>query len=486
MRPPPLLEPLENRTLPSAANGLLATIDHAGPSPTEDVPPALAKHENSDASEGAAQQPKKDQDQNSDFGSSAQSDKHQQSERAAQNSEEDQDQNSDFGWSAQSDEHRQSESAAQSSLHSSQENDTVRRGDTASRHIRSVSATETTYTSTQDDSLVSMETSGQPLAVSDIAAKNTPSLDSIAPSDKTGGLATVPRMADAVFLDGVQAQLPGPQPELAPAADQNLTPIATELVDTPYARQDTEYTSRSEMESGPSDVFVGLSERVVLSSLVGSLENSRVPRGDKESRGMRSISPTESINTSTQNDSPASMETSGQPLALSAIAAENTLFLDSTAPSDGTVDLAITAPFADGVFFDAWQEGLPAPQPEVAPAADRKLTIIATYLVDAPPAKQATEVPPRRETESGPTDFVVGLPDRPSVPPSPNAADNQTAPPTLPATPYTLPPPQIQTPPAPKADPGDVPPDNGEQSPPDQQTDADPDPGEVPEETGGE
>jgi hypothetical protein len=181
-------------------------------------------------------------------------------------------------------------------------------------------------------------------------------------------------------------------------------------------------------DSPPVDAFdwdwVRQGARDALSSVVGSLENSSEVRVENGLPVIQSVPARETTDGSVQDRSRAVLEPSGQAPTLPAGAAvNNNSSLGPDAPSEQTVDLAAAGSFADIVFLDAWQDGLPAPQPELAPAVDKNLTIIPAYLVGAPPAMPAKETTPNTETETGPTDFIVGFQDRQPTPSPPRAAE---------------------------------------------------------------
>jgi hypothetical protein len=154
------------------------------------------------------------------------------------------------------------------------------------------------------------------------------------------------------------------------------------------------------------------SERETLSSLVSSLENDTegnpIATG---STGMRSSAAWE-MRTAVLNDhsSPVA-EPVAQPSALPSGTTADTLFsLDNSASWQATTDLTASGPFADAVFLDGWQGGLPAPQVDLVPAAHKDLTAIAAYLVGSASTARVPEAPPASGMEIGATDFIVGLP----------------------------------------------------------------------------
>jgi len=96
---------------------------------------------------------------------------------------------------------------------------------------------------------------------------------------------------------------------------------------------------------------------------------------------------------------------------------EAPLALDLIALAEGTGEMPPPGPFADTVILDAWQGGLPLPQTEVVPAAEKDLTIIAAYLVGTPPARPPADAAPPSAPDPGLTDFIVGRQESPPEPP---------------------------------------------------------------------
>jgi hypothetical protein len=167
-------------------------------------------------------------------------------------------------------------------------------------------------------------------------------------------------------------------------------------------------------ERQPDDPF-GIRRRYdtdALSSLVSSLEDGADEDSiASDSAGKQSASPREIAGEELQDHSRVDSEASGQPSALSAVASTD-LFssLDGGVLGDGTPEMmGLPGPFADTVFLDGWQTGLPAPQAELVPAGNKDLTIIAAYLVASPSAQPPAKVSPANEAETGPTDFIVGV-----------------------------------------------------------------------------
>jgi hypothetical protein len=81
---------------------------------------------------------------------------------------------------------------------------------------------------------------------------------------------------------------------------------------------------------------------------------------------------------------------------------------DATDLSGGTVDVAQTARLSEDVLLDAWADGIPAPQADLVPFADRDLSIVAAYLVGPPGSGDAVESVQDIGSELGLTDFIVG------------------------------------------------------------------------------
>jgi hypothetical protein len=257
------------------------------------------------------------------------------------------------------------------------------------------------------------------------------------------------------------------------------------------------------LERQPDDAFESHrhNERDTLSSLTNSLE-SGVSGGplDSGSYDVKSVTLPETQNSAALDRLPAASEPSGQASSLSAGASlDNLSSLATSTFGDGTADVVFQGPLADSVFLDGWQSGLPAPQADLVPAANKDLTIIAAYLVGFPSAPPPTAIGPASAAETGPTDFIVGLQSQTSKPSPARTADNHTdtspqpsACDSSPAAPdhiATAPPAYVPTPAA--ADPCVVVPDAKTDSPSEQDTanEVTPSPSDsadVPEEEGGE
>ncbi len=193
----------------------------------------------------------------------------------------------------------------------------------------------------------------------------------------------------------------------------------------------------------PSEAFVlhRESERETLSSLMSSLENDA--HGNSIEIGsfvVRSSVAWETPAAAFNDRSQTGAEPSAQPSALpSGAIADSLSSLGNIVPGDASTDLAASGPFADAVFLDGWPDGLPAPQVDLVPAANKDLTIIAAYLVGSPVAAPAPAVPPASGTEAGSTDFIVGLqPARPESSPAKSVA-RESSPITLDLIPATAP-----------------------------------------------
>jgi hypothetical protein len=134
---------------------------------------------------------------------------------------------------------------------------------------------------------------------------------------------------------------------------------------------------------------------------------------DGTSAGTRGASVWDSPGANTARVSPGSL-TWGQSARSPAVALpESPLALDLIALADATSEMPPPGPFADTVILDAWQGGLPLPQTEVVPAAEKDLTIIAAYLVGTPPARPLADATPPRAPDTGLTDFIVGRQESP-------------------------------------------------------------------------